>query len=204
MRGIDRFVARKKIVERLRPKVLSRRLKHNAHVVPHGDRSGVVSNRFSPINGTSMPKTLAEPAIAAVREGKTVFVPAQWQATFFNWMENIQPWCISRQIWWGHQIPAWYGPKDDKTKVFVVDEADKECVAENEAVALDQAKLSYGPEVKVAVDINVAFDLKLTRAVEDKVQVVVASGATRMSSTPGSHPRCGRSRLWAGRMRRRN
>ena len=56
-------------------------------------------------------KTLAEPAIKAVREGDTKFIPQQWDATFFNWMDNIQPWCISRQIWWGHQIPAWYGPK---------------------------------------------------------------------------------------------
>ena len=56
-------------------------------------------------------KTLAAPAVEAVRKGETVFVPSQWQATFFSWMENIQPWCISRQIWWGHQIPAWYGPK---------------------------------------------------------------------------------------------
>ena len=55
-------------------------------------------------------KRLAEPAIKAVREGDTKFIPQQWDATFFNWMENIQPWCISRQIWWGHQIPAWYGP----------------------------------------------------------------------------------------------
>ena len=53
---------------------------------------------------------LAKPAIAAVREGKTNFVPKNWETTYFNWMENIQPWCISRQLWWGHQIPAWYGP----------------------------------------------------------------------------------------------
>jgi valyl-tRNA synthetase len=66
-------------------------------------------------------KTLAQPAIKAARERKTVFVPAQWEATFFNWMDNIQPWCISRQIWWGHQIPAWYGPDG---KIFVAESAD--------------------------------------------------------------------------------
>ena len=64
---------------------------------------------------------MAAPAIEAVRERKTVFVPAQWEATFFNWMENIQPWCISRQIWWGHQIPAWYGPDG---KIFVAENED--------------------------------------------------------------------------------
>ena len=64
-------------------------------------------------------KTLAEPAIAAVREGRTDFVPKNWEKTYFDWMENIQPWCISRQLWWGHQIPAWYGPDG---KVFVAGE----------------------------------------------------------------------------------
>ena len=71
-------------------------------------------------------KTLAQPAIAAVREGKTEFVPKNWEKTYFNWMENIQPWCISRQLWWGHQIPAWYGPDG---KVFVA-ETEDEAVAD--------------------------------------------------------------------------
>ncbi len=60
-------------------------------------------------------RSLAKPAIAAVREGKTNFVPNNWESTYFNWMENIQPWCISRQLWWGHQIPAWYGAKKAAT-----------------------------------------------------------------------------------------
>ena len=67
-------------------------------------------------------KTLAKPAIAAVREGRTKFVPKNWEKTYFDWMENIQPWCISRQLWWGHQIPAWYGPDG---KVFVAASADE-------------------------------------------------------------------------------
>ena len=66
-------------------------------------------------------KTLAKPAIEAVRDGRTKFIPQQWEATFFNWLENIQPWCISRQIWWGHQIPAWYGPDG---KIFVAENED--------------------------------------------------------------------------------
>ena len=65
-----------------------------------------------------MPRSLAEPAIAAVESGRTQFVPRQWENTFFEWMRNIQPWCISRQLWWGHQIPAWYGPDGD---VFVAE-----------------------------------------------------------------------------------
>ena len=69
-------------------------------------------------------KTLAQPAIAAVRSGATNFVPKNWEKTYFEWMENIQPWCISRQLWWGHQIPAWYGPDG---KVFVA-ETEEEAV----------------------------------------------------------------------------
>ncbi|MFX7720459.1 class I tRNA ligase family protein, partial [Acinetobacter baumannii] len=69
-------------------------------------------------------KTLARPAIAAVRSGATQFVPKNWEKTYFDWMENIQPWCISRQLWWGHQIPAWYGPDG---KVFVA-ETEEEAV----------------------------------------------------------------------------
>ena len=72
------------------------------------------SSRISPTNGTLTQKRLRKPAIAAVREARTAFVPRNWESTYFNWMENIQPWCISRQLWWGHHIPGWYGPtKDD-------------------------------------------------------------------------------------------
>ncbi|HLN36389.1 MAG TPA: valine--tRNA ligase [Xanthobacteraceae bacterium] len=121
MHGMDRFAARKKIIERLEAKGLIDKIEPNAHVVPHGDRSGAVLEPFLTDQWYVDAKTLAQPAIKAVREGKTVFVPAQWEATFFNWMDNIQPWCISRQIWWGHQIPAWYGPDG---KIFVAESAD--------------------------------------------------------------------------------
>ena len=94
--------------------------------MPHGDRSGAVVEPYLTDQWYVDAKTLAQPAIEAVRERKTVFVPAQWEATFFNWMENIQPWCISRQIWWGHQIPAWYGPDG---KIFVA-ETEDEAVAD--------------------------------------------------------------------------
>ena len=116
LRGLDRFVARKKIIEILETKGLLEKIEPTTHVVPHGDRSGAVIEPFLTDQWYVDAKTLAEPAIAAVRDRKTTFVPSQWEATFFNWMENIQPWCISRQIWWGHQIPAWYGPDG---KVFV-------------------------------------------------------------------------------------
>ena len=93
-------------------------------------------------------KTLAQPAIEAVRDGRTVFVPKQWETTFFNWMENIQPWCISRQIWWGHQIPAWYGPDG---KVFVAE-------TEDDAVAEALAHYTEIEEITVEDGHDIAAD----------------------------------------------
>jgi valyl-tRNA synthetase len=119
--GKSREAARKLIVEQLESRGLIEKTEPTAHVVPHGDRSGAVLEPYLTDQWYVDAKTLAQPAMAAVRESKTVFVPPQWQATFFNWMENIQPWCISRQIWWGHQIPAWYGPDG---KIFVAESED--------------------------------------------------------------------------------
>jgi valyl-tRNA synthetase len=135
--GLDRFVARKQIVELLDKEGLLDKIEPTTHVVPHGDRSGAVIEPYLTDQWYVDAKTLAQPAIAAVRECKTVFVPSQWEATFFNWMENIQPWCISRQIWWGHQIPAWYGPEDG---LFCE-------LTEADAVAAAQAH--YGKPVEV-------------------------------------------------------
>jgi len=121
LHGYDRFAARKRIVEHLEARGLLDKIEPTTHTVPHGDRSGAVIEPYLTDQWYVDAKRLAEAAIAAVRERETVFVPAQWEATFFNWMENIQPWCISRQIWWGHQIPAWYGPDG---KVFVAENED--------------------------------------------------------------------------------
>ncbi len=95
-------------------------------MVPHGDRSGAVIEPFLTDQWYVNAKELSFMALAAVREGRTKFVPQNWEKTYFDWMENIQPWCISRQLWWGHQIPAWYGPDD---KVFVA-ETEDEALAE--------------------------------------------------------------------------
>ncbi len=142
MHGLDRFDARKKIVERLDAMGLIDKIEPNTHMVPHGDRSGSVIEPFLTDQWYVDAKELARPAIAAVRDGATVFVPKNWEKTYFEWMENIQPWCISRQLWWGHQIPAWYGPDG---KVFVA-ETEEEAVsralayyAETEAITPMQA-----------------------------------------------------------------
>ena len=122
--NVERFAARKKIVARLEEFGFLEKIEPNTHMVPHGDRSGVVIEPYLTDQWYVDAKTLAQPAMAAVRNGTTSFVPQNWEKTYFEWMENIQPWCISRQLWWGHQIPAWYGPDG---KVFVA-ETEEEAV----------------------------------------------------------------------------
>ena len=108
--GLDRFAARKRLVEEMEALGYLATIEPHAHTVPHGDRSGVVIEPYLTDQWYVDAKTLAEPALAAVRDGSTQFVPKNWEKTYFDWLENIQPWCISRQLWWGHQIPAWYSP----------------------------------------------------------------------------------------------
>jgi valyl-tRNA synthetase len=146
--GLDRFAARKKVVGRLEEKGLIEKIEPTTHVVPHGDRSGAVLEPYLTDQWYVDAKTLAQPAMLAVRERKTVFIPPQWEATFFNWMENIQPWCISRQIWWGHQIPAWYGPKLEGEKEASLDEFEI-FVAESAETAVALAERHYGRPVKI-------------------------------------------------------
>jgi valyl-tRNA synthetase len=122
LHGVDRFKARKVVIQRLENAGLMDKIEPHTHMVPHGDRSNVVIEPFLTDQWYVNAKALAVQAIAAVREGKTNFVPKNWEKTYFEWMENIQPWCISRQLWWGHQIPAWYGPDG---KVFVAETEDE-------------------------------------------------------------------------------
>jgi len=110
LEGMDRFAARKLIVETLEEGGLVDKIEPHTHMVPHGDRGGVPIEPRLTEQWYVDAATLAKPAIASVREGRTKFVPKNWEKTYFEWMENIQPWCVSRQLWWGHQIPAWYGP----------------------------------------------------------------------------------------------
>ncbi len=109
-RGLSREAARKQVVADFDALGLLDHVEPHRHQVPYGDRSGVVIEPFLTDQWYVDAATLAAPAIEAVRSGATRFVPATWEKTYFNWMENIQPWCVSRQITWGHRIPAWYGP----------------------------------------------------------------------------------------------
>ncbi len=102
------------------------RIEPHTHMVPHGDRSGAVIEPFLTDQWYVDAKTLAAPALAAVREERARFVPKNWEKTYFDWLENIEPWCISRQLWWGHQIPAWYAPWG----AIYVAESEEEAIAE--------------------------------------------------------------------------
>ncbi|MGQ0457693.1 MAG: valine--tRNA ligase [Hyphomicrobium sp.] len=109
-RGLDRFEARKRVVADIHALGLLEKVEPTSHTVPHGDRSGAVVEPWLTDQWYVNAEELAKKAIVAVENGDTTFVPKNWEKTYFEWIRNIQPWCISRQLWWGHQIPAWYGP----------------------------------------------------------------------------------------------
>ncbi|HEY1798120.1 MAG TPA: valine--tRNA ligase [Stellaceae bacterium] len=109
-RGLDRFEARKRVLADLEAGGFLDKIEDHVLMVPHHDRSGVIVEPWLTDQWYCNAGELAKEAIAAVEDGRTKFVPRQWENTYFEWMRNIQPWCISRQLWWGHQIPAWYGP----------------------------------------------------------------------------------------------
>ena len=143
LHGLERFAARKLIVEMMQARGLVEVIEEHDHAVPHGDRGGVPIEPFLTEQWYVDAKTLAQPAIDSVRSGRTVFVPKTWEKTYFDWMENIQPWCVSRQLWWGHQIPAWYGPDGE---IFV---------AASDAEAHSEAKAHYGRAVELRRDEDV-------------------------------------------------
>lgn len=136
--GLDRYEARKRIIADLEAQGLIEKIEPIVHMVPHGDRSGVVVEPYLTDQWYVDAKTLAQPAMEAVRSGETKFVPENWSKTYFDWLENIQPWCISRQLWWGHQIPAWYGPDG---KVFVA-ETEEEAVSRALAYYAEQEQIT--------------------------------------------------------------
>jgi valyl-tRNA synthetase len=143
--GQDRFVARLKIVGMMALAGLLARIEPHAHAVPHGDRSNAVVEPWLTDQWYVDAKALAGPALAAVRNGQTQFVPKNWEKTYFDWLENIQPWCVSRQLWWGHQIPAWYAPwgevfveetEDAAFAAALADGVERGALTESEAEAL--------------------------------------------------------------------
>src|SRR6516225_2119413 len=128
-RGLGRFDARRKIVADLEVAGLLDKVEDHSLMVPHHDRSGVVIEPWLTDQWYCDARVLAAPALKAVEDGRIRFVPRQWENTFFDWMRKIQPWCISRQLWWGHQIPAWYGPDGSLFVAETEEEASREAAA---------------------------------------------------------------------------
>ncbi len=141
--GHDRFDARKRVVEMMEERGLLDGIDDHKHMVPHGDRSNAVLEPRLTDQWYVDAKTLAQPALAAVRDGRTSFVPKNWEKTYFDWLENIQPWCVSRQLWWGHRIPAWY---DADGNVYV---------EESEEAAHAAARARTGENVTLTRDEDV-------------------------------------------------
>jgi valyl-tRNA synthetase len=131
--GLDRLEARKRVVELLESEGFLERVEDRVIQIPYGDRSGVVIEPWLTDQWYVDAKTLAGPAIEAVRSSDIRVVPKTWEKTWFNWLENIQPWCVSRQLWWGHQIPAWH---DDQGNVFVAETEEEAQLEAGEGVRL--------------------------------------------------------------------
>ncbi len=143
LQGLDRETARKRVVEEMESLGLLDKIEDNPMTVPYGDRSGEVIEPRLTDQWFVDAATLAKPAIEAVEQGRIKFVPEHWSNTYFEWMRNIQPWCVSRQIWWGHRIPAWYGP-DGEIFVELDDDA-----------AHAAAEAHYGRAVELVRDEDV-------------------------------------------------
>jgi valyl-tRNA synthetase len=142
-RGLDRFEARRRVVEALDVLGLVDRIEDHRLMVPRGDRSGAVVEPYLTDQWYVAVESLAAPAIEAVEDGRIAFVPENWSKTYFEWMRNIQDWCISRQLWWGHRIPAWY---DEDGVIYV---------ARSEQDALSKARAHRGEEVQLRQDEDV-------------------------------------------------
>ncbi|MFN3352930.1 MAG: valine--tRNA ligase [Brevundimonas sp.] len=169
--GMDRFAARKAIVARAEEEGWLKEIEKTRHVVPHGDRSGVVIEPWLTDQWYVDAAVLAQPALKAVEDGATVFEPKSYEKIYFEWLRNIEPWCISRQLWWGHRIPAWYGPLvDDNGQVTSL--AEKIFVAETEEEALSQAQAYYGAGVEVRLTDGLAFVHQLGESSGQKITEV--------------------------------
>jgi valyl-tRNA synthetase len=143
LRGLPRYTARERILEQLAALELIERIEPHQLMIPRGDRSGEIIEPYLTDQWYASIAALAGPAIASVQNGRVRFVPENWSKTYFQWMHNIQDWCISRQLWWGHRIPAWY---DDADNIYVARTAEE---------AGAQARARHGREVPLRQDADV-------------------------------------------------
>ena len=159
--GVDRMdAARRMVVREIEALGLLREIEEKPIAKPYGDRSGVVIEPMLTDQWYVDAKTLAAPAIAAVEDGATVFEPKNWEKTYFEWMRNIEPWCISRQLWWGHRIPVWYGVELGKgigVGDFFPAELQRRFVFATEEQALAEATKAYGAPARVVENYQAAL-----------------------------------------------
>ncbi len=151
--GLPREKAREQVLAELEAAGLIERIDKHKLMVPRGDRTGAILEPMLTDQWYVRIAPLAEPAIAAVESGRIRFVPDNWSKTYFEWMKNIRDWCISRQLWWGHQIPAWY---DADGNVYV---------ARTEGEAMAQARSRHGTDVVLKRDADVPGHVVLVGAV---------------------------------------
>ena len=167
-RGLDHFEARKEVLADLEALELIEKIEPITHSVPHDEKTKtVVLEPYMTEQWYLNVQPLAEKAIAAVEQGRTKFVPDQWANVYFNWMRNIQPWCISRQLWWGHQIPVWYGPtiRNDEFRYEIPSGDNEMFAAESEAEVIEAASTFYNMPVRIlAADTDMESVQEVMRA----------------------------------------
>jgi valyl-tRNA synthetase len=190
LRGLDRLIARKRVVAQITDEGLAvmvageiddsdGRICFATDMVPFveakpitqpfGDRSHVVIEPMLTDQWFLDAGTLAKPALAAVREGRTRIVPESHQNTYFRWLENIEPWCISRQLWWGHQIPVWYGPAVNSEGDLARDFSWRFCSTSEEG-AVDEAELEYRMKTRASWEVRVVANAGEAIALMEEVK----------------------------------
>ncbi|RNF35220.1 valine--tRNA ligase [Paracoccus methylarcula] len=189
LRGLDRFDARKRVIEAITEEGLAVTDAEGAPFVenkkimqPFGDRSNVVIEPMLTDQWFVDTKKIVQPAIDAVREGRTTILPEQHQKVYFHWLENIEPWTISRQLWWGHQIPVWYGPKDVNigTGLKEVFQAPKQFCGANEAEIREQVEKFYSAQTNK----NIIIEFEPLEALRERLIGKNAGGEDRDPALP--------------------
>ena len=189
-RGLDRYAARKAVIADIDAEGLMIAVEDKLIVQPFGDRGGVVIEPMLTDQWYVNAAELAKAPLAAVRSGAVEIVPKNWEKTFFNWMENIQPWCVSRQLWWGHQIPAWYGPTNSSLGLEVTHDQTKGgnspyFVAETFEQAAALAAKHYGIDQTKVWEANDSWDAAGVGPPSDAAKkYIVGEGLANKSRIP--------------------
>ena len=212
--GLDRYEARELVITLAEAQGWLDGIDAETHMVPHGDRSKVAVEPFLTDQWYVDAATLARPALAAVRDGRTRILPERDEKTYFHWLENIEPWCISRQLWWGHRDPGLVRPHASEGRTIGdavrLDEPTRRRDASvvlrvTETRCCRAGRAYYGDGSMSSCDLTGSPDAEMDKlAKRTRIDCVDALCATPTSSTPGSPPASGRSARSAGRRTRRS